>query len=49
MTILAMHPEDILAIGGVILGWVVLRRLGGAARRRRSSSADETTRLGDDA
>jgi hypothetical protein len=46
MTVLALHPEDILAIAGVILVWVALRRLG---RRRRTAEADETTRLDDDA
>lgn len=31
MNVLAMHPDDILAIAVVVLAWVVLRRL---ARRR---------------
>lgn len=31
MTVLAFHPNDILAIAGVVLVWVVLHRL----RRRR--------------
>lgn len=49
MTVLALHPDDILAIAGVILVWVALRRLSGRGRRKRSSDRTQTTRLGDDA
>jgi hypothetical protein len=45
MTVLALHPEDILAIAGVILVWVALRRLAGRGRSRRSSASREPTRL----
>lgn len=37
MTVLAMHPGDLLPIAAVILVWVGLRKLAGRGRRRRSS------------
>lgn len=41
MTVLALHPEDIVAVAGVILVWVALRRLSGRSRTaRRSRNSD---------
>lgn len=37
MTLLALHPADILPIAAVILVWVGLRKVAGRGRRRRSS------------
>lgn len=42
--VLAMHPEDIVAIAAVILVWVALRRLSGRGRRRREERASRLDR-----
>lgn len=46
--VLALHAEDIVAIGAVILVWVALRRLGGRGRRNRPPVDDATSRLDGD-
>ena len=47
--VLALHPEDIVAIAGVILVWVALRRLGGRGRRKRPPADEASSRLDGDA
>ena len=47
--VLAMHPEDVVAIAAVILVWVALRRVDGRARRNRAPVDEPTSRLDGDA
>ena len=47
--VLAMHPEDIVAIAAVLLVWVALRRLAGRRRRWRPPAERQASRLDHDA